>query len=125
MSDIWPFTFIISFRIRWVNTVSVLLRTNEDSSLRQAYIRGVHGSTVFGNRNDKSPAAIMVLARTVASELLSNTVNRSCKLFSQKVSDTSINLARLRVADARNCSNNAICSYDCFWASFQQCKEYL
>ena len=58
ISDIWPFTLIMSFKMRWVRTVSVLLRTNDDSSLKHAYIRGVHGSTVFGNRNDKSPKLI-------------------------------------------------------------------
>ena len=123
--------------MRCVNTVRVLLRTSDESSLKQAYIRGVHGSTVLGNLNDKSPkmqnknkfyiqdftnkmkrpaltyhssyfelflpAAIIVLARTVASELLSKTVKRSCKLFSQNFSDTNINFARLSVADARNC----------------------
>ena len=49
------------------------------------------------------PAAIIVLARTVASELLSKTVKSSCKLFSQNFSDTNINFARLSVAEARNC----------------------
>lgn len=121
--------------MRCVNTVSVLLRTSDESSLKQAYIRGVHGSTVLGNLNDKSPkmqyknkfytqdctsnigktltyyssyfelflpAAIIVFARTVASELLSKTVKRSCKLFSQNFSDTNINFARLSVAEARN-----------------------
>lgn len=124
--------------MRCVNTVSVLLRTSDESSLKQAYIRGVHGSTVLGNLNDRSPkmqykykfytqdfpnnigkrpaltyyssyfelflpAAIIVFARTVASELLSKTVNRSCKLFSQNFSDTNINFARLSVAEARSC----------------------
>lgn len=55
ISDICPLTLIMSFRIKCVKTVSVLLRTNDESSLRHAYIRGVHGSTVFGNRKDKSP----------------------------------------------------------------------
>ena len=55
ISDICPLTLIMSFKIRCVRTVSVLLRTNEESSLRHAYIRGVQGSTVFGNRKDKSP----------------------------------------------------------------------
>ena len=48
------------------------------------------------------PAAIIVLARTVGSILLSSTVNSSCKLFSQNLSEININFARDNVAAARN-----------------------
>ena len=42
-------TLIMSLRMRCVRTVRVLDLTLTDSSWSLAYIRGVHGSTVFGN----------------------------------------------------------------------------
>ena len=44
----------------------------------------------------------MVLALTVGSELLSRTVKSNCRLFSQKLSETNINLAKDNVAAALN-----------------------
>ena len=45
---------------------------------------------------------MIVLARIVGSELLSNTVKSNCKLFSQNVSETNMYLAKDKVAAALN-----------------------
>jgi hypothetical protein len=75
-------TFIMSFRMRCVNTMTVFLRTRTDSSRSRAYTCSVQGSTRLGKRNARSPRAMMQLQRTDSSGAFRTSVNRSCKLLS-------------------------------------------
>lgn len=83
--------------------MSVLLLTKLDSSRSREYMFGVHGSKMLGNRKERSPVAIMRLARMTGSGLFSNMVNKSCKCSSQNSELTSIIFAKVRLADVRSC----------------------
>ena len=82
ISVIWPFTFIISFRMRWDSTKTAFFRTDWAQSLNRAYTCSVHGSNRFGNRTVRSPSAIIQFERTVSSDAFCATVKSSCRFSS-------------------------------------------
>ena len=92
-----------------MRTVRVLDLTLTESSCSLAYIRGVQGSTVFGNLKDMSPRAMMRFALMIGSTDLSRTVNNSWRWLSQNSLETNMNLESARLAlDLRSGSGNLL-----------------